>query len=72
MEDIGLQWNLKKCSTIHVRKPGGQVQDSLGIKMDESTVITSLKEGTQYKFLGVLENLKQDDKLALKVAAKVF
>ena len=40
--------------------------------MDESTVITSLKEGTQYKFLGVLENLKQDDKLALKVAAKVF
>ena len=40
--------------------------------MDESTVITSLKEGTQYKFLGVLENLKQDDKLALKVASKVF
>ena len=40
--------------------------------MDESTVITSLKEGTQYKFLGVLENLKQDDKLALKIAAKVF
>ena len=40
--------------------------------MDESTVIASLKEGTQYKFLGVLENLKQDDKLALKVAAKVF
>ena len=71
MEDIGLQWNPKKCSTIHVRK-GVQVQDSLGIKMDESTVITSLKEGTQYKFLGVLENLKQDDKLALKVAAKVF
>lgn len=71
MEDIGLQWNPKKCSTIHVRK-GVQVQDSLGIKMDESTVITSLKEGTQYKFLGVLENLKQDDKLALKIAAKVF
>ena len=41
-------------------------------EMDESTVITSLKEGTQYKFLGVLENLKQDDKLALKIAAKVF
>ena len=40
--------------------------------MDESTVITSLKEGTQYKFLGVLENLKQDDQLALKVASKVF
>ena len=39
--------------------------------MDESTVITSLKEGTQYKFLGVLENLEQDVKLALKVAAKV-
>ena len=53
-------------------RKGVQVQDSLGIKMDESTVITSLKEGTQYKFLGVLENLKHDDKHALKVAAKVF
>ena len=40
--------------------------------MDESTVLTSLKEGTQNKFLGVLENLKEDDKLALEVAAKVF
>ena len=59
-EDIGLQWNPKKCSTIHVRK-GVQVQDSLGIKIDESTVITSLKEGTQCKFLGVLENLKTED-----------
>ena len=57
MEDIGLQWNPKKFSNIHVRK-GVQVQDSRGIKLDESRVITSLKEGTQYKFLGVLGNLK--------------
>ena len=40
--------------------------------MDELTVITSVKEGTHYRFLGVWENLKKDDKLALKVAAEVF
>ena len=31
MQDIGLQWNPKKCSTIHVRK-GVQVPDSLGMR----------------------------------------
>ena len=33
-------------------------------------MIASLKE--QYKFLGVLESLKQEDTMALKIAAKKY
>ena len=35
------------------------------MKLDESAVIAKLKDGEQYKFLGVQENLKQEDKLVL-------
>ena len=34
--------------------------------------IASLKEGEHYKFLGVSESLKQEDKMALKTAAKKY
>ena len=34
--------------------------------------VASLKEGEQYKFLRVLESLKQDDTMALKIAAKRY
>ena len=69
MQDIGLEWNPKKCATVHVRR-GVQVKDETGVQLDDGAVLTNLKEGTYYKFLGTLENLKQDDKLALYVAAK--
>ena len=31
-----------------------------------------LKDGEQYKFLGVQENLKQEDKLVLNCAAEIY
>ena len=34
--------------------------------------IESLKEGTHYKFQGVLENIRQEDNLTLDSAAKVY
>ena len=42
------------------------------IEVGESEVITSLKEGTSYKFLGVTENVKQEDSQVLKCAAKIY
>ena len=42
------------------------------MKLHESAVITGLKDGEQYKFLGVQENLKQEDKLALNCTAEVY
>ena len=35
-------------------------------------MIAKLKTGEHYKFLGVLENLKQEDKLVLKCATEVY
>ena len=42
------------------------------MKVEETTVIAKLKMGEHYKFLGVLENLKQKDKLVLKCATEVY
>ena len=40
-----------------------------GMRMDETTFITALREGKHFKFLGVLENVRQDELLALACAA---
>lgn len=70
MKDIGLNWNPKKCSVINIKR--GQQTQGTDVKLDKDNVIKNLKDGTQYKFLGVLENVKQEDKLSLECAAKVF
>ena len=71
MKDIGLDWNPKKCSVVHVKK-GAKVEDAEGMKVDGSSVIKCLKEGSQYKFLGVLESSRQEDQLAFRVASEVY
>ena len=71
MQDMGLHWNPKKCNVLHVKR-GNQVQDAVGTKLDQSSVVESLKPGTSYKFLGVQETVTQDEKLALECAAKVY
>ena len=67
MQDMGLQWNPKKCNVIHIRR-GKQVEDAADLKLDEK----NLEAGSSYKFLGVKESTLQDEKLALAVAAKVY
>ena len=69
MEDTGLHWNKKKCALAHVKK--GCLVRSEGMKIGPVEVIESLKEGTHYKFLRVLENIRQEDNLTLDSAAKV-
>ena len=46
--------------------------DESGMRMDETTTITALGEGKHYKFLGVLENVRQDERLALACTAKEY
>ena len=48
------------------------MEDAVGMKLDQSSVVESLKPGTSYKFLGVQETVTQDEKLALDSAAKVY
>ena len=66
MEDIGLHWNERKCATVHVKR--GQLEDSGEMRMGEASQINSLKDGVRYKFLGVLENIRQEDNLVLENA----
>ena len=55
LEDIGLQWNPKKCNVLNVRR-GVPVDIPEGFKSGE-TLIHSLKEDTTYRFLGAPERL---------------
>ena len=71
MQDIGLHWNQEKYSVVHVKR-GAQLLDESGMRMDETTTITALGEAKHYKFLGVLENVRQDERLALECAAKEY
>ena len=65
---IGLRWNEKKCAVVHVRR--GCVNQAKNMEIDELKSIKSL--GSTYKFLGVLENSKQEDKLVLESASKEY
>ena len=71
MEDVGLAWNPKKCAVVHVRR-GVHVSGNSGIILDETARIPSLEDGKQYKFLGVLGSVTQEDKLVLECAAKEY
>ena len=71
MADIWLDFNEKKCAIVHVKRG---VLDSCpnSTHVRESQIIESLKEGENYKLLGVLENSKQEDTLVLWGTSKLF
>ena len=71
MEDVELQWNHKKCAVAHVRR-GVHVSDNSGMILDGTARIPGLEDGKQYKFLGVLQSVMQEDKLVLECAAKEY
>ena len=49
-----------------------RLQESPDARCGEQELVKSLKEDSQYKFLGVLENIRQEDNLALENAARVY
>ena len=69
MEDVGLE--LKKCAVAHFNRRV-PVADSRGLKKDGTAKIASLEKGQQYQFLGMLENLKHEEKLALHCASRQY
>ena len=42
------------------------------MKLDESSLIAFFNDGDEYKFLGVLESLMQEEQLALDIAFKSY
>ena len=71
MECVGLSWNEKKCAVAHVRR-GIFDQDAGNMEIDNLKRISNLSEDITYKFLGVLENSKQEDKPVLEDASKAY
>ena len=60
MKDVGLIWNPKKCAVAHFKRRV-RVPESTGLVMSDGNVkIPTLGDGQQYKFLGVLETLRQE------------
>ena len=73
MEDVGLQWNPKKCAVAHVQNGvHTHTHDALGLRADGSICISDLEEGNQYKFLDVSESVRQEERMSLECAAKEF
>ena len=70
MEDIGLVWDEKKCSVVHVKC--SSLSSDQGDTVGDTRIIKALKEGDSYKFLGELENAKQENELVLYGASKVY
>ena len=71
MNDIGLQLNPKKCDVIHMKR--GEIKQGMpGIKVSDTVVVQPLKEDPQYKFLGILENVRQEEKRTLECAEKTY
>ena len=42
MEDVGLQWNERKCAVVHVKR--GCLQESPDTRCGEQELVKSLKE----------------------------
>ena len=72
MNDIGLQLNPKKCNEIHVKRGTELKQEMPGIKVSNTVVVQPPEEDSQYKFLGILENVRQEEKRTLKWAEKTY
>ena len=71
MESTSLKWNEKKCAVIHVKRR--QVEQGGGnMKITDLQPVNSLDQNNTYKFLGVFENTRQEDKQVLEAAAKTY
>ena len=66
MENVGLQWNPKKCNVLHARR--GVVSETSNGLTDGQATINCLKKDEQYRFPGIPERLLQEEKLALHIA----
>ena len=73
IEDVGLQWNPQKCAVVHwQRRVQTHNHGSSGLRVDENICVPDLEEDNQYKFLGVLETVRQEEEMSLECADTEF
>ena len=68
--DIGLDWVIRKCSTIHTK--GGKLQNTENLPLTGGTQIPVLGEEDHYKLLGKLQNVKHLDKQVFEQASQEY
>ena len=71
MGDVGLEWNPKKCAVVNVKR-GVHANSGSGMSVDKTVGIPCMDGGKQYKFLGVLECVMQEDNLVSECAAREY
>ena len=71
MKNDGLQWTPKRCAVTHARR-GVLFANSADVKVGGNAKIPNLEEGQVFKFLAVLDCLRQVENLALWCAAKEY
>ena len=69
MKDIGLEWTESKCSVVHVRRGILNAESEKG-GVSENEPIKSSSDGSHYKFLGAMEDTKQDNELSPRFQVK--
>lgn len=68
---MGLKSNEKKCTAAHVNREC-LIQGAKDLKIDDAKAISILEKGGSYKFLVVLENVKQVDRIVFHNAVTVY
>ncbi|CAH3157433.1 unnamed protein product [Porites evermanni] len=67
MEDVGLQWNSKRCAVVHT-----DTYNASELRVDENICISDLEEGNQYKLLGFLETVRLEQKMSCSAQLRSF
>ena len=65
------QEEVRGCTCKHPYR-GCLIQGTEDLKIDNTKAISSLEKEGSYKFLGALKNVKQEDRIVLQNAAKVY
>ena len=57
MHDMGLELNLEKCASVHLKH--GKYAASENLPIDKDSTMKALQQADTYKFLGKEESIKQ-------------
>ena len=59
------------CAVVHVKR-GVHTHDASGLRGEENFHVHNLEESNQYKFLDVIETVRQEERLSMECATKVY
>ena len=70
MHDMGLELNLEKCVSVHLKS--GKHAASENLPIDKYSTIKALQQADTYKFLGKEKSIKQLNDIVISGSTKEF